>query len=85
MSGPMELMKKSSNSVRKVPSNGKWASLEAVSRVAVGLLPGFELELRLVPSHLWAPPEGVVTTCPRDQMKPSKIVVLEPSTRRYTF
>lgn len=82
VSGPMEVIKKSSKLVEKVPSNGKWASLEAVSRAAVGVLPGFGFALRFVPSHLCAPPEGVVTTCPRDQMGPSKIVVVKPSTRR---
>lgn len=52
MSGPIEVMKKSSKLVAKVPSNGKWATLEAVSRAAVGVLPGFGFALRLVPSHL---------------------------------
>lgn len=80
--GPIEVMKKSSKEVEKVPSNGKWASLEAVSRAAVGVLPGVGFALKLVPSHLWVPPEGVVTRCPRDQMGPSKIVVVEPSMRR---
>lgn len=85
MSGPMEVMKKSSKLVVKVPSNGKWANLELMSRAAVGVLPGFGLALLLVPSHLWAPPEGVDTTCPREKTLPSKIVVVKPSMRRLTF
>lgn len=81
----MEEMKKSSNPTSKVPSNGKWADFEAVSRASVGVFPGFALAPLLVPSHLWVPPEGVVTSCPRDKTEPSKIVVVEPSIRRETF
>lgn len=81
----MEEMKKSLNSESKVPSNGKWADFEAVARASVGVFPGFALAPLLVPSQSWVPPEGVVTSCPLEKTKPSKIVVVEPSMRRETF
>ena len=71
MSGPIEVMKKSSNSVEKVPSKGKWRNLAAAARASVGVLPGAGLAPLLVPSQRWVPPEGVVTFWGPDRMGPS--------------
>jgi len=53
-------MKKSSNWRSKVPSYVKPASLEAASRASVGVLPGWGLAARLVPSQRCVPPDAVV-------------------------
>ena len=57
----MEVMKKSSKAVSKVPSKGKFRSSEAVARASVGVLPGVGLAPPLVPSQRGVPPVGVVT------------------------
>lgn len=46
--------------------------------------PGVGFAPRLVPSHSCVPPEGVVTLWPFVKIGPSKIVLVEPSTRKFT-
>ncbi len=83
-SGPIRLMRKSSNPSLKVPSKVKPPCLAPSSSVAVEVAPGEGFAPPLVPSHLWVPPDGVVTSWPSVVTGFSYSVPVLPSTRSFT-
>ena len=66
------------------PSKVNLCSLAALSSALVQVGPGVGFAPLFVPSHMWVPPEAVVTLWPRVKTVPSKIVFSAPSIRKLT-